>query len=96
MAKTYLEHMCAECLEKTPAECTSEEIEKVKEILDMGGWKKHDAIIPSDECFTCSICGEPFENEDSYNARPVNDGRCCIMCNAKVVIPARLEIEKER
>ena len=62
----------------------------------MGGWKTYDAIIPSDECFTWSICGESFENEDSYSARLVNAGRCCIMYNAKVVMPARLEIEKNR
>lgn len=37
----------------------------------------------------CSICGDVYYGWGN-NARPVNDGRCCDMCNYKEVIPARL------
>jgi hypothetical protein len=37
----------------------------------------------------CSICGKPFA-EWGNNAQPVNDGRCCDLCNITVVVPARL------
>lgn len=97
MAKTLLEHLCASCLAKKASECTAEEIGEVKELIAKM-WKnaEPDAIIPSDECFTCSICGEYFENEDSNNAFPVKDGRCCDLCNAKFVSPSRIKIEKDR
>lgn len=50
----------------------------------------------------CSICGGPLEVkrhpetgevywDQGENAAPVNDGRCCISCNAAVVLPKRLE-----
>jgi len=29
---------------------------------------------------------------EGHNAEPINDGRCCTRCNAKVVIPKRMEI----
>ena len=38
----------------------------------------------------CSICGKPYTGWGN-NAEPVNDGRCCDMCNTTVVIPARLK-----
>lgn len=43
----------------------------------------------------CSICKSEIDVQisgwrDGHNAQPVNDGRCCTACNAKVVIPARL------
>ena len=43
----------------------------------------------------CSICfvkitADPYGWEGGNNAEPVNDGKCCYLCNAKVVIPARL------
>lgn len=40
----------------------------------------------------CSICGGPLENEWGNNAQPVNEGRCCNVCNEVEVIPARLQI----
>lgn len=89
MAKTYLENMCAN-YGKTPADFKAEEIEEMKKVLKKMGCEDPDALQPADESFTCSICGEYFENEYSHNAYPVNDGRCCIMCNANSVIPARL------
>ena len=38
----------------------------------------------------CSICGKPYTGYGN-NAQPINDGRCCDECNAKVVIPKRIE-----
>lgn len=43
----------------------------------------------------CSICFNEIEKQPSgwdggHNAEPVNDGRCCDVCNDNVVIPARL------
>ena len=49
----------------------------------------------------CSICGELIGKEaggweGGHNAQPINDGRCCVICNETVVIPARLnQISKE-
>lgn len=36
----------------------------------------------------CSICGQKFYNYGN-NARPLNDGRCCDICNMALVIPMR-------
>lgn len=36
-----------------------------------------------------SICGKEYEGCGN-NAQPVNNGRCCDECNAKVVIPTRM------
>lgn len=43
----------------------------------------------------CSICKNPIEMNESgwdqgHNAQPVNDGRCCDVCNDTVVIPTRI------
>lgn len=39
---------------------------------------------------TCSICGNPYVGY-GCNARPVNNGRCCNVCDRTVVIPARIK-----
>jgi hypothetical protein len=45
----------------------------------------------------CSICDHPIQPEiysgwrNGHNAQPVNDGRCCAVCNWEIVIPARLK-----
>lgn len=39
---------------------------------------------------TCSICGMEYQGYGN-NAQPVNNGRCCNICNFLVVIPARLD-----
>jgi len=43
----------------------------------------------------CSICKKPIEKIGNWtegnNAQPINDGRCCDVCDATVVIPQRLE-----
>ncbi len=42
----------------------------------------------------CSICGNPIEEKRGWklgnNAQPINNGRCCDLCNMRVVLPARL------
>jgi len=49
----------------------------------------------------CSICHEkidghinPFTNEvywtKGHNAQPINNGRCCTICNDTIVVPVRL------
>ena len=45
----------------------------------------------------CSICfskitADPYGWDGGNNAAPVNNGRCCFLCNEKVVIPARLNL----
>jgi hypothetical protein len=39
----------------------------------------------------CSICQMRFHEEEGigHDAQPVNDGRCCTICNESVVAPAR-------
>lgn len=37
----------------------------------------------------CSICGEKYVGYGN-NSHPVNNGRCCDICNMLVVIPTRL------
>lgn len=37
----------------------------------------------------CSICLDSYTGH-GHNAQPVNDGRCCDVCNDATVIPARL------
>ena len=39
----------------------------------------------------CSICGDPNWPDGSHNAQPINNGRCCGVCNLTVVIPARVK-----
>ena len=38
---------------------------------------------------TCSVCGLDYRGFGN-NAWPLNDGRCCDVCNALDVIPARI------
>ncbi|QDP61217.1 MAG: hypothetical protein GOVbin2729_43 [Prokaryotic dsDNA virus sp.] len=44
----------------------------------------------------CSVCSSEIERNPltgwdlGHNAEPVNEGRCCDVCNSFVVIPARL------
>lgn len=39
----------------------------------------------------CSICGGYGWPDGSHNAQPVNNGRCCGICNVTTVIPMRLQ-----
>jgi hypothetical protein len=49
--------------------------------------------FPNQKAMNCSICNQPIEImgtwDQGHNAHPVNDGRCCGICNLYVVIPAR-------
>lgn len=50
--------------------------------------------------FTCCICGEEFEDYTGHNPWPVVDDEtgekvCCAVCNANVVIPARMKLAEE-
>jgi len=45
------------------------------------------------EMIKCSICGEEIEEDRSNDAWPINKGRCCGMCNVKVV-KARLPLAR--
>ena len=45
----------------------------------------------------CSICHMDNINDlkpiwESHNAQPVNNGRCCDMCNQTIVIPRRMKL----
>ena len=41
----------------------------------------------------CSICKDEFKDDRlSHNAEPVNNGRCCGICNHKYVVPERMRI----
>ena len=45
----------------------------------------------------CSICKEEKLEEGygeiyGHNAQPINDGRCCSVCNIEVVIPTRIKL----
>lgn len=44
-----------------------------------------------DETQKCSICGIRYGGY-GHNAQPVNNGRCCDMCNRTHVIAARLRL----
>lgn len=62
-----------------------EEKSVMEETLDHIGIK-----LDEDKEQECVICHKPFEGYGN-NAEPVAEGRCCDECNAKVVIPARIE-----
>lgn len=91
MAKTQLENLLASHGLK-PEDVTEKQLKPFLDILNKMGIDP-DEIQQADESFTCSICGEYFENEYSHNAQPVNDGRCCVLCNEKVVNAARLRLK---
>jgi hypothetical protein len=45
----------------------------------------------------CSICKEEKLEKGhgeiyGHNAQPINDGRCCSVCNIEVVIPTRIKL----
>lgn len=43
----------------------------------------------------CSICKKEIEVKGTWsqgnNAQPINEGRCCDLCDMNVVIPSRIE-----
>lgn len=53
----------------------------------------------NEDLLKCSICNNPIEVNGygwkyGNNAQPINDGRCCDLCNFMYVIPARLKQKK--
>ena len=44
----------------------------------------------------CSICKNEIYTEHGNNAEPINNGRCCDMCNQKIVIPFRMKLQFEK
>ncbi len=38
----------------------------------------------------CTICDGPLDDQYGNNAEPVSKGKCCNICNATVVVPARI------
>ena len=40
----------------------------------------------------CSICGDKHDDPYGHNAEPINDGRCCAVCNFDVVLPTRIRL----
>lgn len=43
----------------------------------------------------CCFCNKELNHLTANNASPVIDGRCCICCHQKIVIPARIRMLKE-
>ena len=39
----------------------------------------------------CSICKGAIDDQYGHNAQPLNDGRCCSICNTQFVIPERIK-----
>ena len=39
----------------------------------------------------CSICKGAINDPYGHNAQPLNDGRCCDICNTQFVIPERIK-----
>lgn len=39
----------------------------------------------------CSICKGAIDDPHGHNAQPLNDGRCCDICNTQFVIPERIK-----
>lgn len=55
--------------------------------------KEDGSFIPNPELVKCCFCGEIIPEVESNNPWPVctiDDARCCIKCNWRVVIPARM------
>jgi len=42
--------------------------------------------------FICSICNMPLNDQYGFNADPINDGRCCGVCNQDVVLPIQIKL----
>ena len=47
-------------------------------------------LMDYEESAKCSICSEEIQDWIGHNAQPVNNGRCCNMCNMTFVIPERI------
>ena len=57
--------------------------------------KTHNTKIRNKTMKKCSICKQTMQPDfsgwsDGHNAEPINNGRCCGMCNDMVVTPRRI------
>ena len=52
-------------------------------------------VFTESDDVVCCLCGERINRKDSHDASPIMKARCCPMCNAKHVIPARITLSKE-
>ena len=43
----------------------------------------------------CSICKDDIRDKFGHNAEPINNGRCCTMCNMTFVVPRRIKLQFE-
>ena len=43
----------------------------------------------------CSICKDKLDDKFGNNAEPINNGRCCNICNQTIVIPRRMKLQFE-
>lgn len=43
-----------------------------------------------EDVLRCVLCGDEIYDGIGNNAQPVDDGRCCDVCNTTIVIPHRL------
>lgn len=69
---------------------TPEFIGQVMKFFNENNLDPHELFEMEYEVFKCSICGKRIDDGFSNNAQPINNGRCCNSCNAKYVIPARI------
>ena len=73
---------------------SEEEIEEAKNEFDLT-FESYNAygekLTEAQEKFTCCICGEESYGYGNNPAPVKEEGRCCDSCNAKFVIPARIE-----
>ena len=67
----------------------------IKDVID---FLEETKMIPlkKEKVNTCCICGEILENHGNNPQPFTNKGQCCDNCNVKYVIPARLEILRQK
>lgn len=61
-----------------------------KHITKDGVIKRNPVVRPGTFVHICSICRHKYSGFGN-NAYPINNGRCCDVCNAEVVVPARIK-----
>ena len=54
-----------------------------------------DTVLHNDKDGVCCICGKPYHDYGA-NAMPLVNGRCCIECDSRFVLPSRLQLLKEK
>lgn len=67
----------------------------IKDVIDFLEGEKM-RPLEKEKVKTCSICGEILETHGNNPQPFTNKGQCCDNCNVKYVIPARLEILRQK